>query len=313
MVVLLFNQSINRENMKRLLKILGSVLAAVILLVTILLAYVYTASNSRMNRDYHIEMSSLDVRLDSASVARGKYLFITRGCIDCHGENLGGKVFAEDPGIGFFYGSNLTTGVQGVAAFYTNEDFDRAIRHAIRRDGKPVRFMPSMDWAHFSDEDIAHLIAYIRSAPPVDSDFPKIRVGPLGRALFLAGEFPLLHAELIDHEMSRPATISVEATVEYGHYLTATCMGCHGNTLTGGRIPGTPPDWPPAANITMDPVNGLGTWTEEDFFRAMREGKRPDGSDISPIMPWIYTREMDDTEISAIWVYLRALDDSTEM
>jgi mono/diheme cytochrome c family protein len=294
--------------MKRVLKVTGIVLVFLILLITLLLAYVYTASTSRMNADYHIEMAQLNVPTDSLSIARGKYLFTIRGCIDCHGEDLGGKVFVEDPGIGFFYGTNLTTGVQGIGTTYSNEDIDRAIRHAVKKNGKPVRFMPSMDWAHFSDSDIAELIAYIRSVPPVNSDFPPIKVGPLGRALFLSGEFPLLHAELIDHNMQRPATIVEEVSIEYGSYVTATCMGCHGNSLTGGPIPGTPPDWPPASNITPDPVNGLGTWTEEDFFRAMREGKRPDGSDISPIMPWIYTREMNDTEISAIWTYLRSLD-----
>jgi mono/diheme cytochrome c family protein len=294
--------------MKRVLKITGGILIFLILLVAIILAYVYTASNSRMNRDYQIEMTALHVPGDSLSIARGEYLFTTRGCIDCHGENLGGKVFIDDPAIGFFYGPNLTTGVQGIGTTYSNQDIDRAIRHAVKSNGKPVRFMPSMDWSHFSDADIAQIIAYIRSVPPVDSDFPGIRVGPLGRALFLAGEIPLLHAEIIDHEVARPATVVEEVSVEYGAYIGATCMGCHGHSLTGGPIPGAPPEWPPAANITPDPENGIGSWSEADFFRAMREGKRPDGSDISPIMPWQYTQHMNDTELSALWTYLNTLD-----
>lgn len=56
--------------------------------------------------------------------------------------------------------------------------------------------------------------------------------------------------------------------------------------LTGGPIPGAPPEWPAARNISADPVAGVGSWTEDDFRRALTEGLRPDGSAISEVMPW---------------------------
>ncbi len=66
-------------------------------------------------------------------------------------------------------------------------------------------------------------------------------------------------------------------------------------------------DWPPAPNLTPDPETGLGPWSQDEFFRALREGKRPDGSSIDPVMPWRNTAEMTDLELGAIWAYLRSL------
>jgi cytochrome c553 len=101
--------------------------------------------------------------------------------------------------------------------------------------------------------------------------------------------------------------------VAYGKYLAVTCTGCHGEGLSGGAIPGTPPDWPPAANLTPDEATGLGGWTEADFFRALREGKRPDGTDLQgDFMPWKLTAKMTDDEIRALWMYLQTLPAKAE-
>ena len=78
----------------------------------------------------------------------------------------------------------------------------------------------------------------------------------------------------------------------------ATARGCP------AAIPGTPPDWKPAANITPA---GVGHYTEADFFRALREGKRPGGAPIDPFMPFEYTRNLTDDEIRALWLYLRTV------
>jgi mono/diheme cytochrome c family protein len=92
----------------------------------------------------------------------------------------------------------------------------------------------------------------------------------------------------------------------YGQYLAATsgCISCHGPGLSGGSIPGTPPDWPPASNIT--PSGWISSWSEADFFRALREGKRPGGAPISAVMPWRNSAQMTDDELRALLVYLRS-------
>ena len=82
--------------------------------------------------------------------------------------------------------------------------------------------------------------------------------------------------------------------MEYGGYLATIggCRGCHGLALAGDANPDAP-------DIT---VGRLASWTEEDFFRALREGLRPDGSAIDPEkMPWVTERPMTDDEIRAVW------------
>ena len=95
-------------------------------------------------------------------------------------------------------------------------------------------------------------------------------------------------------------------TADYGRYLAASCIGCHGDNLSGGRIAGGPPDWPPAANLTPHATSRIGSWTEADFFTAMRKGVRPDGTPLNPAMPTAFGQFTDD-ETKALWLYLRSL------
>jgi cytochrome c553 len=92
----------------------------------------------------------------------------------------------------------------------------------------------------------------------------------------------------------------------YGRYLADVggCTGCHGPGLSGGRVAGTPPDFPPASNLTP---TGIGHYTEADFFRALREGKRPSGTPIDSFMPWRYTRLMTDEDVRAVYTFLKSV------
>lgn len=86
------------------------------------------------------------------------------------------------------------------------------------------------------------------------------------------------------------------------------CVDCHTATLGGQLILDEPPVGRVfASNLTPDPRTGLGGWTERDFFAALRTGRRPDGSDLRPEMPWKLTAELTDDEIRALWLYLRTV------
>jgi hypothetical protein len=61
---------------------------------------------------------------------------------------------------------------------------------------------------------------------------------------------------------------------------------------------------PPASNLTP---GGLVSWTHDDFRRAIREGKRPDGSVLNEFMPWQTFAKLTDLEVEAIWLYLRSV------
>jgi mono/diheme cytochrome c family protein len=243
----------------------------------------------------------------NATLEWGEHIATTRGCRDCHGEDLGGAVFADEMPVFRLYGSNLTP--IGVGASYSDEDWIRAIRHGVGPDGKPLLFMPSYEYYYLSDRDLGALIAYLKSLPAVDRDSPGSQVGPLGRVLFKAGKLPLIPAEMIDHQAPRPETPMPGATVAYGEYLAVGCTGCHGEGFSGGAIPGVPPDWPEASNITPDRETGLGNWTRADFFRAMREGRRPDGTELrAEYMPWSNFVRFSDQELTALWMYLETLE-----
>jgi len=269
---------------------------------------VYGVSQSHLNRTYDVRTPALVLPTDAETIDHGRHTAVIRGCVDCHGDDLGGKVFLEDPAFGRLIASNLTAGRGGIGERYTVEDYDRAIRHGVGPDGKALLFMPSHEFNRMSDDDTAALIAYLRSVEPVDSDLPTSRVGPLARALYLKGDLPLLPAELIDHgDLTRNAP-ERGPTAAYGGYLATGCIGCHGDGLSGGAIPGVPPDWPAASNITPH-ADGLARWTEAGFLTALRTGRTPDGRQLrEPYMPWPLYAQMTDDEIRALWAYLQTVE-----
>lgn len=243
---------------------------------------------------------------DSALLARGEHLAGALGrCGWCHGDDLGGAVVVDDPGLGRVSAPNLTRGRGGVTAGFTMADWDRAIRHGLRRDGRGLVVMPADDYALLSDRDLTALVAYLRQLPPVDREMPRPRINIVGRALYLAGRLPLVAAERIDH-LGPPAAVTPAVTAEYGTYLAdiGGCRGCHGPRLGGGPIPGMPPGTPPATDITP---SGIGHYSEADFFRAMRDGVRPDGTKLAAAMPVRFTRLMSDGEMVALHRYLRTV------
>ncbi len=67
-----------------------------------------------------------------------------------------------------------------------------------------------------------------------------------------------------------------------------------------------PPDFPIPANITPD-ATGIVQYTKEDFYRVFREGKKRDGTAVNPFMPWQAMGRFSDTELDALWAYLRTV------
>jgi cytochrome c553 len=292
----------------KVLRWIGWVLVGLIGLVIVAIAGVYLSSSARLNKTYTIPQASVVVTIpnDQASIERGKHLAVAIAkCTTCHGDNLAGQVMADVPPFRLV-ATNLTRGQGGVGGQLTDADWVRAIRHGVGPDGKGLLVMPSEDYTDFSDADLANVIAYVKSVPLVDNQLPGMDIRLLGRVLLVSGQVPGPAAETIDHNARRPAAVTPAVSAEYGHYLAqnGACLGCHGPSLSGGPIPGAPPDVPPAANITPA---GIGTWSDEDFFRALREGKRPDGSVINPAMPWQRLREMTDDEIKALLMYIRSV------
>jgi mono/diheme cytochrome c family protein len=298
----------------KVLRIVGIGLGGLILAGLALYGWAHYAARRKLSRTYAAHTVSFSIPFPSRparteALERGRHLVESRyGCSECHGSNFGGGVMVDDPAIGRILGPNLTTGKGSVTAGYTAADWDRIVRHGLKRGGTPA-LMPSQDFRQMSDQELSDIIVFIRSRPPVDRDVPPPKLGPVGKVLIASGKLPL-SADLVGSHDKPHAVTPPEAglTLDFGRHVAATCTGCHRDDLGGGPIVGGDPNWPPAANLTPGP-EGLGEWTFAQFAQAMREGKRPDGTALRPPMTNVtaYARRMTQTELQALWSYLRSL------
>src|SRR5205085_2458360 len=139
----------------------------------------------------------LEIANDAATLGRGRHLFATRGCQDCHGMGgVGHLVFDAGPVIRVV-APNITP--SGLGSRYSSDGIAAAIRHGVRADGSGLIFMPAGDYANLGDDDTAALVAYAQSLPASSNDPGRTEVRPIARVLYLFGKFPLLAAESIDH------------------------------------------------------------------------------------------------------------------
>jgi len=291
----------------KFIRILGKILLVLLVVIATALGLVYWRSSSLLAQHIDVKEPALSLPSDADAKSRGEHLAITRGCVDCHGSDLGGRVLVDKFPIGVLAGPNLTRGKGGIGARLDATSVERAIRHGLGEGGRLLLYMPATDFSGLTDADTADLIAYVTSVPAVDRDIPAPSAGPLMRVLFLLDKAPVVYALKVDHRAAHAATMTVSADANYGRYLAQSCTGCHRENFVGGHVPGTPPEFPDARNITTDPVNGIGKWTKENFNAAVRTGKRPDGSDLKPFMPWKAFAKLSDTEIDALWAFMQTV------
>lgn len=288
--------------MKRLLKWTAIAVATLALVLGALLAVAWGHSERALARTYAVADPPLLVPTDEAGLALGRHLFDSRGCGECHGARGEGRLLFDGGPVIRVVPSNITP--TAIGERYSDDQLAAAIRHGVRADGTPLVFMPAGDYADLGDADTAALVAYIRTLPPSDNDPGPTEVRLGARVLNLFGAFPLTPAERIDHAPRTRSAPAVAATVEYGRYVAQLCTNCHGADFVGGLVHG--PGAPPSANLTPHP-DALGGWSEADFVRALREGVRPDGRQLDPLMPVGMTAKMTDTELRAMWAFLRTL------
>lgn len=287
--------------MKRLLIVLGGLIGVVILLGLGL----YGLGWYRLNRVYQSDPSLVTLPKDRESLLEGHRIFRYRGCEACHGDDLQGLVYLDNPAIGQVITPNLTGGQGGIGSKRTDLDLIRAVRHGLDPEGKPLLFMPSTEFYYLSNEDLAAVLAYIRSKPGFANQPEPSQLSPAGfMVMNLTREITFLPAELIPHEDSPPAAPEPALTSAYGEYLALSCPVCHGMGLSGGEIPGFPPEWPAAGNLTTGAGSRLVSWGEAGFIDIMRDGEKH-GRAIHPdYMPWTSYRHMSDPELRAVYLYL---------
>lgn len=291
--------------MRKVLKWIGIVAALLVVAGIGLVVAANMLFDRKRERVVKVDVKPVAVIADAASLERGKYLFMSRGCGGCHGPNGAGHAFIDDKEGGFFVRSpNITPA--GVVKGYSEVDWVRAIRHGVRPDGRPLFIMPSEDYNRFTDVDVAALIAYARSLPAVTPESAVFRVPLPVKALYALGVVQD-SAEKIDHSLPPAKAVPEGVSPEHGKYVANLCLGCHGFQLSGGKIPGGPPGWPAASNLTPGQGTALTVYDSPGKLAAMfRSGKRPDGSAIA-VMPFETLREMNDIDIAALHAYLMTL------
>jgi hypothetical protein len=181
----------------------------------------------------------------------------------------------------------------------------RIILHGIDREGHGVRFMESPAMAWWPDDDVQAVISYVRSVPSVARPSGDMRFTTFAKVLDRLDLLPIDVARRIDHA-HRPTAPRPEPTAVYGQFVARLCLGCHGEHLSGGRIPGTPPSIPIPANITAHET-GMKDYTFEDFSKLLDTGVRKNGKKLDPFMPVEALSKLDDVERRALWAYLRSI------
>lgn len=294
--------------MKKVLKWIGIVVGSLIGLILVTGAVMYFMGNARQNKTYDFPPSDLVLPSDDASLELGKHR-VDSLCAGCHGPDLGGieKWFAAGP-LGTVDSANLTTGEGGFGReAASDEDYVRAIRHGIDPAGKPI-FMPAVySTSNLSDTELAAIIAYIKTVPPVDHTVVGQNFTPLAKILLVMGMLPPFPVEVVSHEIHVDA-VPAGSTVEYGKYMVDThdCRICHGQELNGGPFP-DPTVTKISPNLTLG--GEVAFWTEEQFINTIRTGVTPGGHELDPeFMPWKDYAKFYDDELKAIYAYLQTVE-----
>jgi mono/diheme cytochrome c family protein len=122
--------------------------------------------------------------------------------------------------------------------------------------------------------------------------------------LNLRGEEPLPAGETLQ---------STPELVQRGEYLArvGNCMACHttpgGAPFAGGRGIETPFGVVHSSNLTPDRVQGIGSWTSAEFWRAMHHGRSKDGRLLYPAFPYPNYTQVTREDSDALFAYLQSV------
>lgn len=279
--------------MARALRWLGYLVGALLVLLLLAAAWLWFASNQKLNARGTPRAERL-VQPTPAAMADIERRARTLGCVSCHGEGLRGQVFMDEAILARFHASNLTQ----VAARAPDQLIARAIRQGIGTDGRALLVMPSEAYQHLTDEETSALVAFIRRLPRAGEASPARSIGPLGRFGIATGGFPTTPALAAEYRQ-RPAA-DLGAGHAFGRHLArTTCSGCHGSDLGGRKV---------SPEIDAPDLAIAGAYDLPAFTRLLREGVAPGGKPLK-VMRGVArddSRFYTDEEIAALHAYLVA-------
>jgi mono/diheme cytochrome c family protein len=244
----------------------------------------------------------------TGDATRGAYVFSAAAGCDCHttqaGLLAGGMKFTGP--FGTVYSRNITQDTDTGIGGWTDQQMIDAIRTG--KDDQGMQLFPIMPYASYSgmsDQDVADLVAYLRTIPPIKNNVPDNQLN-----------FPV---PPFTPSGAPPATAPSSGT-ERGAYLVshvADCGGCH----TPSKADGSPdiskmlagnftPDLGIVPNITPDNDTGIGTWTTDQIVTLLHTGKKPDGTQVTGAMAGVVQsgfKNLTDADVQAIAAYLKTI------
>lgn len=250
-----------------------------------------------------------------ALVEHGEYVARAAGCMSCHGEDLSGGYQVETP-MGTIVASNISPSRDYGIGGYSRDDLAGVLRRGVSPDRRLYPAMPYASYRGISDGDIDALHAWlvaqdpVERAPAAQTDLPfpfNFRPGVIfWNALFLG-----------DRDLPRPP--SDDPQMQRGAYLVdhlGHCGECHTPrsdffAMQDDRyLAGEVMDGWLAPNLTPDPLNGLGSWSQDDIVDYLRIGF---GGDVvqaaGPMGEFVKhsTSHLTDEDLAAMAAYLKSL------
>ncbi len=308
--------------MRKLLIALLSLLGLVILIAGGVLLFL---SVSGLPKYQDVATPELKVELSPEKVEKGLRI-ASMVCNHCHMGNetrqlIGRRVEDIPSEFGVIYSANITQHPTAGIGSYTDGELARLIRSGVKKDGTySPPYMPK--FPQLADEDLEALIAFLRSDHPLVQANetvqkpcePSLLVKGLSRVAFKPYPYPEKPIEV-------PDTADL---VSFGKYVATGRLGCYECHSADFKTntPLTPETSPGyfgggnkllrmdgsvvlAPNITMHEEHGIGSWTEEEFAKAVKWGQNPRGGTYEyPMAP--YTA-MTDQEVKAVYAYLKTV------
>ena len=229
----------------------------------------------------------------SALLAHGERMTKVLGCRGCHGMELQGELFADEPGFGAIHASNLTRALQR----YEDAGIEAALREGRHPDGGELWAMPSEMYTHLGAQDMAALVAYLRSLPSAGKDMPPKRIEAGWRAEIASGKYKSAPGYIAEEKGIGPADLGPRHARARMITMTA-CTECHAARLEGRE--GDTPD-----------LDIVGAYSAEQFATLMRTGKTAGGKELQMMSGVARGRfaHLTDREVAELHAYLKARAD----
>jgi len=283
--------------MTRLLRWIGITLTSLASVGLIAYAVLYVLSERVLRRPYEVPAVAVTIPDDPASISEGRRLATIRGCFaGCHGKEAEGAVMFDKPMIARIVAPNLTAAVRK----FSDTQLAVVIRNGVRPDGRSMLVMPSEVFVGLTDEDLARIIAFLKTLPEIAGPGPSISPGPVGRLGLVVGKFKTV-AQLIAETVPPPAATTEEA--RYGRYLARTvCAECHGTALRGGSNP----------DFSSPDLRVVAAYSPDAFAQLLRTGIAIGGGNVGVMSAQARNNlsHLTDSEISALYSYLHSMPEA---